>query len=86
MYSPSDASNVCYLSLRESDRITLENSANTLTTKRGGAKYGGAHLALLIISTLLLTVAAIFLIKDMNVLGIITLVLGMLARLIDTRI
>ena len=58
----------------------------TITVKRGGAKCSAIHIALLIASTLLLTLAAIFLIKEMNVAGIITMILGLVARVIDTRV
>lgn len=64
----------------------METQTQVLTRKRGGAKYGGVHLAMLIASTLLLTLAAVFLVMEMNVLGVIVMLLGIAVRALDTRL
>lgn len=67
-------------------QIALETQTQTPTKKRGGARTSGAHLALLIGSTLLLTLAGVFLIMSYNLLGIVTMLAGIALRYVDTRI
>jgi len=67
----------------------VETQTQTFTKKRGGAKQSGGHIALMILSTLLLTVAGLLFISHSsvtNILGVIALLAGLLVRVIDTRI
>lgn len=64
----------------------METQLELKTKKRGGEKLGPVHLGMLLLSTLLLTVAAIFLIAGMNWVGIIAMILGIAVRVIDTRL
>ncbi len=72
--------------------IALETQTQHPTKKRGGAKTSGAHIGLLIASTLLLTLAGVFLIMGrhgdglMNAVGIIAMLAGIAMRYLDTRI
>lgn len=70
----------------ESDGWILETQTPVITRKRGGAKYGAVHVALLVISTLLLTVAGVCLIYHMNILGVALMVLGVVVRFVDARL
>ena len=64
----------------------MTNQAETITKKRGGNKYGPAHIALLVISTLLLTIAGLLFVWGHNLIGVITMVAGIIIRALDTRI
>ena len=66
--------------------MILETQSQAVTRKRGGAKNSGTHIALLVLSTLLLTAAGICLIYHLNVVGVVLLVLGIAARYIDSKI
>lgn len=56
------------------------------TRKRGGDKLGGIHLALLVLSTLLLTVSAVLFVAHWNVAGVVALVLALALRFVDSRL
>lgn len=64
----------------------LETQMQNPTKKRGRAKYDPLHIGLLLVSTLLLILAAIFLVMQYNFLGIITMIVGMAVRYFDTRL
>lgn len=64
----------------------METQLELKTKKRGGEKLGPVHLGMLLLSTLLLTVAGIFLVVGMNWLGIITMILGIAVRVLDTKL
>ena len=64
----------------------METQAQPATTKRGGAKTSPLHITLIILSTLLLTLAGVFLIFHWNVVGIVTMILGIIVRIADTKI
>ena len=64
----------------------METQLDLKTKKRGGEKLGPVHLGMLVLSTALLTLAAIFLIADLNWLGVIAMILGIAVRAMDTRL
>jgi hypothetical protein len=67
-------------------RIAVESELQLKSRKRGGAKMEPLHLGLMIASTLLLTLAGIFLIMHLNILGIVAMLLGIALRVVDTRL
>lgn len=64
----------------------MESELHLSTDKRGGAKLSPVHVGLLILSTVLLTLAGIFLVMEWNFLGVITMLLGLGTRVLDTKI
>lgn len=70
----------------ERDDLAVESELQIRSNKRGGTKLAPLHLGLLILSTVLLTLAGIFLVMGWNAVGIITMLLGIAVRVIDIRV
>lgn len=64
----------------------MESHLQMTSKKRGGAKLSPIHVGLMLLCTVLLTLAGIFLVYGMNVLGVLTMILGIAVRVVDTRI
>ncbi len=64
----------------------METTTGVPTRKRGGDKYGGLHIILLTVCTLLLTASGVVLIYGMHLLGVILLAAALLVRFLDSRL
>ncbi len=62
-----------------------QTQTQVLTNKRGGSKMAPLHWGMLLASTVLLTLAAVLMVMEYNILGLIVMLAGIAVRVIDTR-
>jgi hypothetical protein len=74
------------ITLSKATERAVESELQMKSKKRGGAKKEPVHLGLLLLSTILLTVAGLLMVYGYNVMGVLAMLLGIGVRVLDMRI